>query len=78
MTHIINTYIFEDIDTYEPIIKNAEELIGTDFESLVTTKINSFVGRSEDSLPNGDMLTNQCFWLSKKYVLSQLDTIFKS
>ena len=72
MTHIINTYIFEDIDTYEPIIKNAEELIGTDFESLVTSKINSFIGRSEDSLASQFLIDDGPKKKKAKSAFSQL------
>ncbi|MBC1345261.1 restriction endonuclease, partial [Listeria welshimeri] len=50
MTYLINKYIFGDIDTYDKIIKQTEDMYELDFESYVLEKINKFVGRNVQEL----------------------------
>lgn len=33
---------------------------------------NGKLGRDTDELPNGDLMTKQCFWLNNDYVLKQI------
>ena len=31
-----------------------------------------------DTLPNGDIMTKQCFWINRQYILSRLEEVFSS
>ncbi|WP_142414661.1 Sau3AI family type II restriction endonuclease [Hathewaya massiliensis] len=50
MTYVLNTYIVPNKTTYEPIIKNLSELNGTTFKEYVTSKINSYINKSDKDL----------------------------
>ena len=50
MTHILNTYIVPNKTTYEPIIKNIDELKNKTFEEYITNKINIHIGKSDKEL----------------------------
>ncbi|EHT9990000.1 restriction endonuclease, partial [Listeria monocytogenes] len=50
MTYLINTYILGDIDTYDKIIKQTEDMQELNFESYVLERINKFVGWNEQEL----------------------------
>ncbi len=50
MTYILNSFIVPNKTTYEPIIKDINELNGTTFEDYIINRINSFSGKSDKSL----------------------------
>lgn len=50
MTYILNSFIVPNKTTYEPIIKNLDDLNGTTFEKYIIDKINSYVGNSDKEL----------------------------
>lgn len=50
MTYILNNYIVANKNTYEPIIKNINDLEGRTFEEYIINKINSHVGTSDKEL----------------------------
>ncbi|HAA9907848.1 TPA_asm: restriction endonuclease, partial [Listeria monocytogenes] len=50
MTYLINKYILGDIDTYDKIIKQTEDMQELNFESYVLERINKFVGWNEKEL----------------------------
>lgn len=49
MTYILNKYIFEDIDTYEPIVEK-ENVNKEQFEEIILSKIYKYKGWSEKQL----------------------------
>ena len=50
MTYVLNSYLVPDKETYEPIIKDPDELKGRTFEEYVVTRINKYVGKSDKEL----------------------------
>lgn len=50
MTYILNKYIVPNKNTYEPIIKNLDVLSGTTFKKYITSKIDSYIGKSDKYL----------------------------
>jgi DNA mismatch repair protein MutH len=50
MTYVLNKYIVPNKTTYEPIIKNIDELQGTTFKDYIISKINSYIGKSDKEL----------------------------
>jgi DNA mismatch repair protein MutH len=50
MTYILNSYIVPNKTTYEPIIKNINDLNGTTFEDYILNKINSYKDKSDKEL----------------------------
>jgi len=50
MTYVLNNYIVQDVDTYEPIISNVSELENITFEQLIISKIDAYVGESDKEL----------------------------
>lgn len=38
---------------------------------------NGILGKDTDELPNGDLMTKQCFWLNNSYVLKQIEDELK-
>lgn len=50
MTQVLNKYIIHDIDTYEPIVKNIEELREKSFEDIVQNRINQHIGKTDKQL----------------------------
>ncbi|MFZ7119480.1 MAG: Sau3AI family type II restriction endonuclease [Eubacteriaceae bacterium] len=50
MTHILNTYIRKRKTTYDPIVKNTNQLTNITFEEYVLHILNSNVGKSVDDL----------------------------
>ncbi|MTO09616.1 restriction endonuclease [Turicibacter sanguinis] len=50
MTYVLNNYISPNITTYEPIIKNIDELKNTSFEDYILSKINQYIGKTDQEL----------------------------
>ena len=50
MTYVLNTYLIPGKETYEPIIKDPDELKGRTFEEYITSKINKYAGKSDKEL----------------------------
>ena len=50
MTYVLNTYIAPNKTTYEPIIKNMDEIEGTTFKEYITSKIDYYIGKSDKDL----------------------------
>lgn len=70
MTYVLNTYIVPNKTTYEPIIKNIDELQGITFKDYIVTKINSYIGKSDKdlcSLFNRDYNNNKAQWIDLAY-----------
>lgn len=70
MTHVLNTYIVPNKTTYEPIIKNINELKGTTFKDYITSKINFYIGKSDEELCkifNREYNNNKAQWCDLSY-----------
>lgn len=70
MTHILNTFIIPNKTTYEPIIKNSNDLLGTTFEEYITNKINSYIGKTDKDLCelfNREYNNNKAQWIDLSY-----------
>lgn len=70
MTYVLNTYIVPNKTTYEPIIKNIDELQGTTFKDYIVTKINSYTGKSDEDLCylfNREYNNNKAQWIDLAY-----------
>lgn len=50
MTYVLNKYIIANVDTYEPIIKDKDELKHKTFEELIVEKIKQYVGKTDREL----------------------------
>lgn len=50
VTYLLNKYIFEDIDTYDKIVKNPDKLQNMNFETYVLERINKYIGKTESEL----------------------------
>ncbi len=50
MTSVLNDYIINDIDTYEPIIKDEKDLENCTLAEYITGKINQYIGCSDEEL----------------------------
>lgn len=50
MSYILNKYIVPNKNTYEPIIKDLDVLNGTTFKKYITSKIDSYIGKSDKYL----------------------------
>ncbi|MDB8542924.1 Sau3AI family type II restriction endonuclease [Turicibacter sanguinis] len=50
MTYVLNNYISPNITTYEPIIKNIDELKKTSFDEYILSKINQYIGKTDQEL----------------------------
>ncbi|MBU3131033.1 restriction endonuclease [Clostridium gasigenes] len=50
MTYILNSFIVPNKTTYEPIIKNINDLNGTTFESYIINRIGLYLGKSDKEL----------------------------
>ena len=50
MTYVLNNFIVPNKTTYEPIIKDANELKNNTFEEIIIRKINSHVGKTDEYL----------------------------
>lgn len=50
MTYVLNTYLIHNVDTYEPIVKNTEELKEKSFEEIVKERIDQHIGKSDMEL----------------------------
>jgi DNA mismatch repair protein MutH len=50
MTSVLNSYIVPGKDTYQPIIKNADDLEGHTFETIVLDMINKYAGVTDKDL----------------------------
>lgn len=70
MTYVLNKYIAKDKTTYEPIIKDPNELKFTTFEEIIINKINSYVGKTDKELCkifNKDYNNNKSQWIDLSY-----------
>ncbi|CDM68006.1 type II restriction endonuclease [Clostridium bornimense] len=70
MTHILNTYIVPNKTTYEPIIKNVDELKNKTFEEYIINKINIHIGKSDKELCelfNREYNNNKSQWCDLSY-----------
>lgn len=70
MTHVLNNYIVPNKNTYEPIIKDINELKGTSFKDYIVTKINSYIGKSDEELCilfNREYNNNKAQWYDLSY-----------
>lgn len=50
MTYVLNKFIVPNKNTYEPIVKNLEDLKNICFEDYIINKINSYVGKTDKEL----------------------------
>lgn len=50
MSYILNSYIVPNVTTYEPIIKDIDELRNTSFEEYIISQINRYIGKSDQEL----------------------------
>ena len=50
MTYVLNEYIASGIQTYEPLIKDVNDLQGKSFTEYIIGKINSFCGKTDVDL----------------------------
>jgi DNA mismatch repair protein MutH len=50
MTSVLNDYIAHHEETYEPIVKNPDQLKGKTFEEYITAKIERHVGKTDEEL----------------------------
>jgi DNA mismatch repair protein MutH len=70
MTYLLNRYIVQNVDTYEPIVQHVEELKGTTFEQLIVSKINSYIGRTDKELCeifDREYNNNKAQWIDLAY-----------
>lgn len=70
MTYVLNKYIVQDVDTYEPIIRDVSELEHTTFEQLIISKINAYVGQTDKELCEifeRDYNNNKSQWIDLAY-----------
>lgn len=58
MTYILNSFIVPNKTTYEPIIKDLNDLNGTTFKCYIINKINSYVGKTDKELC--DLFCREC------------------
>lgn len=50
MTYVFNNYIIQDVDTFEPIIKDVDKLKEMTFEEYIMKMIDSHIGKSDEEL----------------------------
>ncbi|MEG0005543.1 MAG: Sau3AI family type II restriction endonuclease [Peptostreptococcaceae bacterium] len=70
MTYILNSFIVPNKTTYEPIIKNLNDLSGTTFKDYVINKINSYAGKTDKELCdlfNKEYNNNKSQWSDLAY-----------
>lgn len=70
MTYVLNTYIAPNKTTYEPIIKNMNEIKGTTFKEYITSKIDYYIGKSDKELCelfNREYNNNKAQWCDLAY-----------
>ena len=70
MTYVLNNYIVPNKTTYEPIIKDVEELNGKTFEEYIIDRINSYIGESDEELCkvfNREYNNNKAQWIDLSY-----------
>lgn len=70
MTHVLNTYIVPNKSTYEPIIKNLADLNGKTFKEYITSKIDSYIGKSDKYLCDffgREYNNNKAQWIDLAY-----------
>ena len=70
MTYVLNEYIIPGKTTYESIVENPAELENTTFEEYVTSKIDSYIGKSDKELCklfNREYNNNKAQWTDLSY-----------
>lgn len=70
MTYVLNTYIVPNKTTYEPIIKDSSHIKDIDFKKYVTSKIDSYIGKSDEELCklfNREYNNNKAQWHDLAY-----------
>ncbi|MBQ8997699.1 MAG: restriction endonuclease [Clostridium sp.] len=70
MTYILNNYIIPNKNTYEPIVKDLNVLNNTSFKNYITSKINSYIGKSDKELCglfNREYNNNKAQWSDLAY-----------
>lgn len=70
MTSVLNNFIVKNKSTYEPIIKNSNDLKNHTFEEIIVNKINTYVGKSDEelcSLLNREFNSNKAQWIDLAY-----------
>lgn len=50
MNYILNNYMIPGVETYEPIIKDANQLAGQTFEEYIINQINQYAGKTDYEL----------------------------
>lgn len=70
MTYILNNYIIPNKNTYESILKDLNVLNNTSFKNYITSKINSYIGKSDKELCelfNREYNNNKAQWCDLTY-----------
>ena len=70
MTYVLNNFIVSNKTTYEPIIKDINEIKNTTFEDLIINKIDSYVGKTDEELCklfNRKYNNNKTQWIDLAY-----------
>lgn len=70
MTYILNKYIVQNVDTYEPIISTYTDLENITFEELILSKINNYIGYTDKELCElfeRDYNNNNSQWIDLAY-----------
>jgi len=70
MTYVLNNYIIANVDTFEPIIKDSTILEKTSFEEYIISKINSYLGKTDEELCrlfNRAYNNNKAQWIELAY-----------
>lgn len=70
MTYILNSFIVPNKTTFEPIIKNLNELNNTTFEDYIVNKINLYVGKTDKELCelfSREYNNNKAQWVNLAY-----------
>lgn len=70
MTFVLNEYLIKSSSSYEQVIKDVSELHEQSFEDLIKSKINSFVGQTDETLCNSfhrEYNNNKAQWSDLAY-----------
>lgn len=70
MTYVLNNFIIPNKTTYEPIIKDVNELKTNTFENIIINKINSYAGKTDEELCkifDREYNNNKAQWIELAY-----------
>lgn len=70
MNHVLNSYMVPGKETYEAIIKSADELEGITFEELITSRVDRYIGKTDKELCElfgRDYNNNKAQWIDLTY-----------